>query len=197
VGHVAAVRTAAAQLARSIDDVLDMATIDADELALNVVEVSVVELLAAAKERALREVGASEVQVEITADPTVGIIAADPRRLGQVLDHLMENALRSTPPGGTVHLRARRAFSHIQLEVQDTGRGIPFHIQANIWDRFVSRDRGGPGLGLALVKALVELHGGWVALESEPGEGATFICHLPERAHGAAAAEPELQLGAA
>jgi signal transduction histidine kinase len=80
--------------------------------------------------------------------------------------------------------------------VQDNGRGIPFHVQANIFDRFVSRDRGGPGLGLALVKALVELHGGWVALESEPGLGATFICHLPERAYGGAAA-PELQLGAA
>ncbi|HEX8569502.1 MAG TPA: PAS-domain containing protein [Caulobacteraceae bacterium] len=196
-GHIAAVRTAAAQLARSIDDVLDMAAIDADELALNVSDVKVVELLESAKERALREVGATEVEIEITADPSVGAIRADPRRLGQVLDHLMENALRSTPPGGVVHLRARRAFSHVQLEVQDTGRGIPFHIQANIWDRFVSRDRGGPGLGLALVKALVELHGGWVALESEPGLGATFICHLPERAVGTAAAEPELQLGAA
>jgi signal transduction histidine kinase len=95
-----------------------------------------------------------------------------------------------------VHLRAKRAVGHIQLEVQDSGRGIPFHVQANIWDRFVSRDRGGPGLGLALVKSLVELHGGWVALESEPGVGSTFICHLPERAYGGAA-QPELQLGAA
>ncbi|MCA3736550.1 MAG: hypothetical protein IM673_00595, partial [Phenylobacterium sp.] len=59
-------------------------------------------------------------------------------------------------------------------------------------DRFVGRERGGPGLGLALVKALVELHGGWVALESEPGAGATFTCHLPERAEGAAG-HPELE----
>ena len=80
--------------------------------------------------------------------------------------------------------------------MQDSGRGIPFHVQAHIFDRFTSRDRGGPGLGLALVKALVELHGGWVALESVPGEGATFICHLPETAYAGAAA-PELRLGAA
>ena len=70
--------------------------------------------------------------------------------------------------------------------VSDTGRGIPFHVQAHIFDRFVGRDRGGPGLGLALVKALVELHGGWVALESEPGAGATFTCHLPEAARAPA-----------
>ena len=195
-GYVASVRTSAAQLARSIDDVLDMATIDAGELALNLGDVAVHDLLNAARDRAMREVAASDIAIEVTADPGVGVIRADARRLGQVLDHLMENALRATPPGGVVHLRAKRAVGHIQLEVQDTGRGIPFHVQANIWDRFVSRDRGGPGLGLALVKSLVELHGGWVALESEPGLGSTFICHLPERAYGGAAA-PELALGAA
>jgi signal transduction histidine kinase len=80
----------------------------------------------------------------------------------------------------------------VQVQVTDTGRGIPFHVQAHIFDRFVGRDRGGPGLGLALVKALVELHGGWVALESEPGKGATFTLHLPETAQ-AAAGQPELQ----
>jgi signal transduction histidine kinase len=79
----------------------------------------------------------------------------------------------------------------VRLIVSDTGRGIPFHVQAHIFDRFVGRDQGGPGLGLALVKALVELHGGWVALESEPGAGSTFTCHLPEAAQMHAAA-PEL-----
>jgi hypothetical protein len=77
--------------------------------------------------------------------------------------------------------------------VADTGRGIPFHVQAKIFDRFVGRDSGGPGLGLALVKALVELHGGWVALESEPGHGATFTCHLPEAVQAAGAQQRELR----
>jgi len=121
----------------------------------------------------------------------IGIIRADPKRLGQSLDHLVDNAIRQSPKGGVVSVLARRASSEIQIQITDRGRGIPFHVQAHIFDRFVGRDRGGPGLGLALVKALVELHGGWVALESEPGAGATFTCHLPEAAQGAAAA-PEL-----
>ncbi len=82
-----------------------------------------------------------------------------------------------TPPAGRVTLSAHRSPSEVQVQVSDTGRGIPFHVQAHIFDRFVGRDRGGPGLGLALVKALIELHGGWVALESEPGAGRDL--HLP------------------
>ena len=113
------------------------------------------------------------------------------KRLAQTLDHLTENAIRQTPPEGSVTISARRALGEIQLQVTDTGRGIPFHVQAHIFDRFIGRERGGPGLGLALVKSLVELHGGWVALESEPGAGATFTCHLPEEAQGAAG-HPEL-----
>jgi len=93
-----------------------------------------------------------------------------------------------------VTLDARRGLGEVQVSVSDTGRGIPFHVQAHIFDRFIGRDRGGPGLGLALVKALVELHGGWVALESEPGAGATFTCHLPETAYSGAA-HPELSFG--
>jgi signal transduction histidine kinase len=104
----------------------------------------------------------------------------------------VENAVRQSPSGGIITLTARRALGEIQIQVSDQGRGIPFHVQAHIFDRFIGRDRGGPGLGLALVKALVELHGGWVALESEPGAGATFTCHLPEEAYAGAAA-PELQ----
>ena len=125
----------------------------------------------------------------------MGVIRGDPRRLAQVLDHLVENALGQTPAGGVVTLAARKGLGEVQLSVSDTGRGIPFHVQAHIFDRFIGRDLGGPGLGLALVKALIELHGGWVALESEPGHGATFTCHLPEEAM-AGAAQPELGLRA-
>jgi signal transduction histidine kinase len=93
-----------------------------------------------------------------------------------------------------VTIDAKRSLETVQVRVSDTGRGIPYHVQAHIFDRFIGRDRGGPGLGLALVKALVELHGGWVSLESEPGHGATFTCHLPETAY-AGAAHPELSFG--
>ena len=129
--------------------------------------------------------------VRVCDEPS-GVIRADGRRLAQALDHLMINAIRSTPAGGEVVLDAKRTLGEVKIRVKDTGRGIPFHVQAHIFDRFVGRDRGGPGLGLALVKALVELHGGWVALESEPGAGATFTLHMPETAYPGAA-HPELQ----
>ena len=190
--HIAAVRTAAAQLASSIDDVLDMAQIDAGEMALTLGDVSVAGLLSAAAQRVQRLAEEAGVSLEVQIDAEPGAIRADERRLAQVLDHLVTNALRSTPAGGKVYLEARRALGEVKLKVRDTGRGIPFHVQAHIFDRFIGRDRGGPGIGLALVKALVELHGGWVALESEPGQGATFTCHLPEVAY-AGAAHPELQ----
>jgi signal transduction histidine kinase len=189
--YVGSVRAAATQLARSINDVLDIAQIDADEMALEVEEVNVAALLAEVAARWQAEAATLGVNVIVDDSLDVGVMRGDGKRLAQVLDHLVENGLRQTPADGSVTLSARRALGEVQLHVADTGRGIPFHVQAHIFDRFVGRDRGGPGLGLALVKALVELHGGWVALESEPGAGALFTCHLPETAQ-AGAAQPEL-----
>jgi signal transduction histidine kinase len=190
-GHVAAVRTAATHLARSIDNVLHMAEVDAGEMALDIEDVDVAGLLAGAAERWAKEAENGAVSIVVAADAEPGLIRGDARRLGQVLDHLTHNAIRHAPRGGVITLSAKRAVGEIRLQVSDTGRGIPFHVQAHIFDRFVGQDRGGPGLGLALVKALVELHGGWVALESEPGAGAAFTCHLPEAAQ-VSAARPEL-----
>ena len=193
-GHVASVRSAAAQLARSIDDVLDMAQIDAGEMALSLGDTDVLALLERAADRGERLAEQSGVALEVADGADGGVIRADAARLEQAIDHLVANALRSTPPGGRVILDARRAQGEVRLSVSDTGRGIPYHVQAHIFDRFIGRDRGGPGLGLALVKALVELHGGWVALESEPGKGAAFTCHLPESAD-VAGAHPEFKFG--
>ena len=194
-GHIAAVRQAAAQLARSIDDVLDMAQIDAGEMALSLGDVDVARLLHDSAERMDRPAEEAQVILRVDAAEDLGMIRADARRLGHVLDHLIAHALRSTPPGGVITLDAKRALGEVQVRVTDTGRGIAYHVQAHIFDRFAGRDRGGPGLALALVKALVELHGGWIALESEPGKGAVFTCHLPETAY-AGAAHPELALAA-
>jgi len=191
--HAGAVRSAATQLARSIDDVLDMAQIDAGEMALDLEDVRVGDLLLGVAARWTDRAAATGVGIVAGPSDEVGLIRGDSRRLAQILDHLVENALTQTPGGGTITLGARKALGEVQLTVSDTGRGIPFHVQAHIFDRFIGRERGGPGLGLALVKALTELHGGWVALESEPGAGATFTCHLPEEAQ-AAAAQPELGL---
>ena len=192
--YIASVRTAAGQLARSIDDVLDMAQIDAGEMGLSLGDVDVAVMLNAAAARAQRLAEEGGVKLSVHTEDDAGVIRADEKRLSQVLDHLLSHAIRSTPPEGEVELDARRLLGEVQVRVRDTGRGIPFHVQAHIFDRFVGRDRGGPGLGLALVKSLVELHGGWVALESEPGHGATFTCHLPEAAD-VGAAHPELAFG--
>jgi signal transduction histidine kinase len=192
-GHASAVKSAATQLARSIDDVLDMAQIDADEMALDLEDVRVADLLDGAAARWADQALAANVKLIVEHPVDLGLIRGDARRLGQILEHLVENALGQTPAGGVVTIAARKALGEIQLQVSDTGRGIPFHVQAHIFDRFIGRERGGPGLGLALVKALTELHGGWVALESEPGAGATFTCHLPEDAQPQAA-QPELRL---
>jgi hypothetical protein len=134
---------------------------------------------------------AAGVAIEVGAGESVGLIRGDANRLAEVLDHLLENAITHTPAGGKVTIGAERAQGELRLQVCDTGRGIPFHVQAHIFDRFSGHDRAASGLGLALVKAMVELHGGWVALESEPGAGATFTCHLPE-APEAPEARPEL-----
>ena len=178
--HVAAVRTAATQLARSIDDVLDMAQIDANEMALDLEDVVMSKLILDAVNRWSPEAESSRLNLTASCDEDIGLIRGDVKRLGQILNHLVENAIRQTPAGGAISITSRKGAGEIRLEVSDTGRGIPFNVQAHIFDRFIGRERGGPGLGLALVKALVELHGGWVALQSEPGAGATFTCHLPE-----------------
>lgn len=191
-GYVGAVRSAATQLARSIDDVLDMAQIDASEMALDISDVSIAGLLDQARERFTREANDAGVTLNVVCDDSTGLIRADAHRLGQALDHLLENAVRQSPHGGVIDLTAKRAGSEVTVHVRDQGRGIPFHVQAHIFDRFVGREQGGPGLSLALVKALVELHGGWVALESEPGAGSTFTLHLPEVAFTDAPGQTEM-----
>ncbi|MGZ8406811.1 MAG: sensor histidine kinase, partial [Caulobacteraceae bacterium] len=165
--------------------------IDAGEMALDLGDVDIQTLLEVAAASWAREAEAEGVSIAVDCDAQAGVIRGDEKRLGQTLDHLMANAIRQSPRGGVVTLNARRTMGEVQVQVSDTGRGIPFHVQAHIFDRFIGRDRGGPGLGLALVKSLVELHGGWVALESEPGHGATFTLHLPETAQ-TAVGQPEL-----
>jgi signal transduction histidine kinase len=191
-GYAAAVRGAATQLARSIEDVLDIAQIDANEMVLDSDEIRLCELLNDTAQRWASSADAGKLEIVVACDDQVGLMRGDTRRLAQVLDHLVDNAVRQTPAGGRITLSAARSSGELRLQVTDTGRGIPFHVQPYLFDRFVGRDRGGAGLGLALVKALVELHGGWVEVQSEPGHGAVFTCHLPEIAQTQGVAQAEL-----
>ncbi|MFN3229848.1 MAG: sensor histidine kinase, partial [Asticcacaulis sp.] len=179
--YLDSIQAAATQLARSIDDVLDMAQIDAGEMGLSVETLTLGALVQASVQA--QEEAAAKRKVRLTLsgleDAGSALIRADARRLSQIVSHLIDNALRSAPEDTSVDVSLEKGPAGLRIDVTDHGRGIPFHVQAHIFDRFVGRERGGPGLGLALVKALVELHGGWVALESEPGKGATFSVHLP------------------
>ncbi len=192
--HAGAIRVAASQLTGSIDDVLDMAQIDAGEMELSLGDVRVRDLFSAAVEKHRPRIEGRGAKLKAVAAANLPAIRADARRLAQAVDHLLDNAGRSVSEGGSVSLRAEANASELRIRVEDTGRGIPYHLQAHVFDRFVKRERGGPGVGLALVKALVELHGGWAEVESEPGKGAAFILHLPLEADSDAAA-PELALG--
>ena len=192
--HAGAIRVAASQLAGSIDDVLDMAQIDAGEMELTLGDVRVSDLLDAAAEKSRVRIEGRGATLTVTCPDGLRPIRADAQRVGQALDHLLDHAARAVSEGGTVTLTAEATASEVRIRVEDSGRGIPYHLQAHVFDRFVRRERGGPGVGLALVKALVELHGGWAEVESEPGKGAAFILHLPLEAASVAAA-PELRLG--
>lgn len=183
-GWLSAVRSAAADLARSVEDILTFAEIDAGELSLNKGPTDVQALLEQTESRWRDRAADLGVTLELDTGGAGGSLDADGQALGRALDHLLDRALRQTPAGGWVRLTARRTQGEVCLEVSDNGRGVPFHIQARIFDRFSGEEGSGAGLGMALVKAIVELHGGWVALESEPGAGATFACHIPDGAPG-------------
>lgn len=179
--YLDSIQSAAQELARSIDDVLDMAQIDAGEMSVTLGDVRLLDIVAEVGTRLADSFKSRGIRFDYQGVVEAGTVRVDGRRLGQCLDHLLGNAVRNTSQGGTVTLTARKDGDHLVLEVAYTGRGIPYHVQAHIFDRYIGRERGGPGLGLALVKALVELHEGWITLESEPNEGASFKIHLPNQ----------------
>jgi signal transduction histidine kinase len=129
-----------------------------------------------------------ELIVDAGADGGPGsgvVVAADPTRLEQVAANLIDNAVKYTPAGGRVEVRVRRAGNDAALDVSDSGQGIPASELPRIWERLFRGDRSrterGLGLGLSLVKAIVEAHGGSVAAASEEGKGSTFSVRLPAR----------------
>jgi two-component system sensor histidine kinase BaeS len=124
---------------------------------------------------------AAEAGVAISASPTsLPTINIDPLRVRQVLENLVANALRHTPPGGSVTIQLSHDDSGVTLAVSDTGAGIPPDQLNNIFDRYTrSADSGGSGLGLAIAKSLVEAHGGSIQAENASGHGATIRLVLP------------------
>jgi signal transduction histidine kinase len=153
--------------------------VEAGNVQLDIAPMDLYEALSDSAQMAASKVQDAEVPIKIACDPNIGSIDADDKRIKQVLVNLLTNALRHTERGDVITLGAERLDGVIRLTVQDTGHGMPFDAQARAFDSFNSGDRRGAGLGLALVRSFVELHGGWVAMTSEPGRGTTVTCHLP------------------
>jgi signal transduction histidine kinase len=165
-----------------INDILDLATIEAGYMQLETESVDIHALmssvLALTRERARKQ----GLKLEFSCPRDIGSLAADEKRLKQALFNLISNALKFTPPGGTVTLGARRQGGTVALFVADTGVGVPREDQQRIFEKFERGNpqarQSGPGLGLSLVKSFIELHGGRVEMDSKPGSGTTVTCYL-------------------
>jgi CheY-like chemotaxis protein len=169
-----------------IEDLLDVSRITAGKLVLETVPVYLPAVVEAAIETVSPAARAKGVAVNVVAAPGVKPVAGDPDRLQQVVWNLLSNALKFTPAGGRVDVVCRTRDGHAELTVSDTGMGIPADILPHIFERFrqsatgTKRAYGGLGLGLAIVRYLVELHGGTVTAVSEgESRGATFVVRLP------------------
>jgi PAS domain S-box-containing protein len=172
--------------AQLIEDLLDVSRIISGKLRLDVRSVELPLVIEAAVDAVRPAAEAKEIRLQKVLDPQAGPVSGDPDRLQQVVWNLLSNAVKFTPRGGRVQVRLERVTSHIEVTVSDTGRGISTDFLPFLFDRFrqedgtPSRKYGGLGLGLAIVRHLVELHGGTVSAESSgEGQGATFRVSLP------------------
>ena len=181
-------RNARAQT-RLIEDLLDVSRVISGKLRLDMRQLHLSELVSGAIEAMRPALAAKSIRLETVIDPNLAPVAGDPERLQQVVWNLLSNAAKFTPEGGRVLLRLTQVGSHVEMSVTDTGVGIAPEFLPHVFDRFrqqeggTRRRYGGLGLGLAIVRHLVELHGGSVAAESEgEGRGATFKVSLPAQA---------------
>ncbi len=167
-----------------INDILDLATIDAGAMTLNLGPVDIRQTMDAAAEGIRDRLLKDHIALDIATDtPDIGLFSADERRVRQVLYNLLSNAVGFSPPGGTVRLRAERRTDSIVFSVTDQGPGIPPEMTDRVFERFESASQGsqhrGAGLGLAIVRSFVHLHGGSVDIDSKVGQGTTVICTFP------------------
>lgn len=137
----------------------------------------------------LYEFVAEEKRITIETDLSPSCLATvDATRMRQAFANLLDNALKYTTEGGTVRLSCACESGRVTVRVRDTGMGIPLNEQPRIWERLYrgdkSRSQRGLGLGLSLVKAIVEAHHGTVSVQSQPGEGSEFIVNIPQTARG-------------
>jgi signal transduction histidine kinase len=180
--YVASVLSASYHLRDLINDIIDLAAIDAGKLEIERKSTDIRALLENAKIFAALKAEDTQVALKVDCPKTIGSAEIDERRIKQVLFNLLSNAFSYSSAGGAVTLGASRANGVVKIWVEDTGRGISPSDQAKVFDAFESRGpSAGAGLGLSLVEKFVKLHGGWVRMDSSEGLGARVTCFLPER----------------
>lgn len=188
--YVFAIQSASEELAKTIDNILDIAAIDAKVLDLDLGDVNVFEVLDQAMDYVATKAEDTKKNLTLDCPEDIGLIRADEQRIKQMIYNLVSNAVRFTKPGGNIELGARPAHDGVTIWVKDDGVGIPSERQPQVFESFKS-SRGGAGLGLALVQKFAEQHGGWVELESEEGQGTHVALYLPRHAK-VAQGQPEL-----
>ena len=172
--------------AQLINDLLDVSRIISGKVRLTVMPVELRPIIEAAIDSIRPAADAKNIRLQVTLDTNTGLISGDPDRLQQVVWNLLSNAVKFTEKGGRVQVRLERINSHVEITVSDTGKGISPEFLPYVFDRFrqadssITRLHGGLGLGLAIVRHLMELHGGSVQAQSPgEGQGATFSLLLP------------------
>ena len=191
-------------LTRLVDDLLDVARINSGKIELRRARVTLQEVVEHAVAESRELIGERRHRLDLDLPDEPLTLLADSVRLTQVLTNLLNNAARYTDPGGAIKLTARVSGGMVEVEVSDNGRGISASILPTIFDAFVQEreSRGGLGLGLALVKRLIELHGGGVEAQSAgSGKGSRFVIRLPlptaeELSAPETAAPPSVRAGA-
>jgi len=169
-----------------INDILDLATIDAGVMDLELAEIDVAATIAAAAEGLQDRLREARLTLDIRVPEDVGTFVGDAKRVRQVLFNLVSNAVGYSAPGGRIEVACARDGEAIRISVSDRGPGIPATLVDQVFDRFVadpaaSGERRGAGLGLSIVKSFVELHGGSVTIDSKEGVGTTVVCRFPHR----------------
>jgi PAS domain S-box-containing protein len=174
-----------------IEDLLDMSRIISGRIRLDVQRLELADVVASVAQSVRPQASARGVRLITVLDPSAGLVAGDAGRLQQVVWNLLSNAIKFTPRGGKVQVVLERVNSHLELSVADTGEGIAPEFLPHVFERFrqadasTTRTHSGLGLGLSIVKHLVELHGGTVRVESAGrGHGSTFTVALPLAATG-------------
>ena len=175
--------TAASNDSEKLDDLMgdliEVAELDTGKRELHLERVRPLPMLNEARDRYCDEASEKHIRMEVQAYADLSFISADRRALRSILDNLLSNALRYTPPEGELLLAAEEIKNFVQFTVRDTGRGIEAERLATIFDRFNAFSETGTGLGLALVRRLVESLGGQIAVESRLGHGTTFRFTVP------------------